>query len=354
MRVQLLSAVLLLSALSAAGQATASSLPPLPKDAREILAAALPLYDFRDPSLRPWHLKAAYQLYDDAGRPGEAGTYEYWWVSPKAYRRSWTRPGASHTDWYTEDGQHSYQDSGEPLSSFEYRLQSALVSPLPELAELDSAKDHLERETTSAGSLRLRCVMAVPQMRLEGHIPTVPLGLFPSWCFDPTSPVLRLGFSWGSVAVEFNDIVRVQGRILARQIDLVEGRRQILSAKVSEISSLAPGDPALRPPADARIAKSDHRVELATGLTAGMLVRKQPLVYPQDAKDARVSGTVVLRAVIGRDGGIHELSVVSTPWPSLAASALWSVSRWQYKPYLLNGEPVEVETTINAIFSIGR
>ena len=83
-----------------------------------------------------------------------------------------------------------------------------------------------------------------------------------------------------------------------------------------------------------------------------MLVKKEIPIYPHDAKDARVSGKVVLNAIIGTDGRIHDLRVVEAPWPSLAASSLFAVSRWQYKPYLLNGEPVEVETTVNVIYSL--
>ena len=89
-------------------------------------------------------------------------------------------------------------------------------------------------------------------------------------------------------------------------------------------------------------------------VTVGTLIEKRLPIYPQDAKDARVSGRVVLKAVIGRDGRVHDLKVVEAPWPSLAASALWAVSHWEYKPYLLNGEPVEVETTVTVIFSLGQ
>jgi protein TonB len=84
-----------------------------------------------------------------------------------------------------------------------------------------------------------------------------------------------------------------------------------------------------------------------------MLLKKQQPVYPQDAKDARASGIVVLEATIGRDGKVHDLRVVQAPWPSLVASAIQAVSQWEYKPYLLNGEPVEVKTNINVIFSLG-
>jgi protein TonB len=84
-----------------------------------------------------------------------------------------------------------------------------------------------------------------------------------------------------------------------------------------------------------------------------MLLKKQVPFYPQEAMDAHISGTVVLQAIIGRDGGVHDLHVISAPAPSLAISALWAVSQWQYKPYMLNGEPTEVQTTVNVIFSMG-
>jgi protein TonB len=97
-----------------------------------------------------------------------------------------------------------------------------------------------------------------------------------------------------------------------------------------------------------------EKVQIAAGIAVGSLLKKEVPVYPQDAKDARVSGKVVLQATIGMDGGVHDLHVVSAPWPSLVASALWAVSHWEYKPYLLNGEPVEVETTVNVIYSLGQ
>jgi protein TonB len=85
-----------------------------------------------------------------------------------------------------------------------------------------------------------------------------------------------------------------------------------------------------------------------------MLLKKQAPIYPQDAKDAHVSGTVVLRGTIGMDGGVHNLHVVSAPWPSLAVAALAAVSQWEYKPFLFSGSPTEVDTTINVIFSLGQ
>jgi len=327
--------------------------PLLPKDSRAVFATAAPHYDFSASSLKPWRLKATYQLYNQAGAPTEKGTYEYWWASPQVYRSSWTRAGATHTDWHTADGKHASQASGSALEYFEFNLQSTLLSPLPSAADLDPTKFRLQREEIKLGDLKLPCIMVVPLMPQHGQIQVVPLGLFPTYCFDPSQPVLRLGYSWGSLTMEFNHVARVQGRYLAREIILYEGNRKILTATVDEATGLNPTDPALTPPVAAIDIKQES-AQISPAVAQGFLFKKETPVYPQDAKDARVEGKVVLGAIIGRDGGIHELRVLSAPWPSLVHSALWAVSHWQYKPYLLNGEPVEVETTINVIYSLGR
>jgi protein TonB len=74
--------------------------------------------------------------------------------------------------------------------------------------------------------------------------------------------------------------------------------------------------------------------------------------YPTIAIAAHVQGTVVLAATISRTGAIENLRIVSGP-PMLAPAAEAAVQTWRYRPYLLNGEPVEVETTVQVIFSLG-
>ena len=75
-------------------------------------------------------------------------------------------------------------------------------------------------------------------------------------------------------------------------------------------------------------------------------------VYPQEARAKKIQGAVVLTAVIGKDGTIENLLVVKTPDPSLAESAIKAVRTWRYRPYLLNGDPVEVETTVNVVYTL--
>ncbi len=91
---------------------------------------------------------------------------------------------------------------------------------------------------------------------------------------------------------------------------------------------------------------------ISSGVAAGMLIQKAPAAYPPVAKSARVSGTVELHATISKNGTIKDLHVVSGP-AMLRQAAVDAVRTWRYKPYRLNNEPTEVETTINVIFTLG-
>lgn len=94
-----------------------------------------------------------------------------------------------------------------------------------------------------------------------------------------------------------------------------------------------------------------QRVRVSQGVSQGLLIHKVQPQYPPLARQARIQGTVVLQALIGKDGSIQNLHVVSGH-PMLTNSALEAVKEWKYKPYYLNGEPVEVETTINVNFTL--
>jgi TonB family protein len=87
------------------------------------------------------------------------------------------------------------------------------------------------------------------------------------------------------------------------------------------------------------------RVRISQGVTRGLLIHRVNPVYPPDARRNHVEGKVLLNAVIGTDGSIKNLQVVSGP-KELIDSAVGAVQQWRYRPYLLQNRPVEVETTI--------
>ena len=75
--------------------------------------------------------------------------------------------------------------------------------------------------------------------------------------------------------------------------------------------------------------------------------------YPQIAKTAHISGTVVLHAIIAKDGTVQEMQFISGP-PLLMRAAMDAVKQWRYRPTLLNGQPVKVDTTISVVFNLGE
>jgi protein TonB len=94
-----------------------------------------------------------------------------------------------------------------------------------------------------------------------------------------------------------------------------------------------------------------QRVRVSQGVSQGLLIHQVKPVYPPLARQARIQGTVVLQALISKDGTIENLHLVSGH-PMLAPAAIEAVKQWRYKPYFLNGEPVEVDTTINVNFTL--
>jgi len=86
-------------------------------------------------------------------------------------------------------------------------------------------------------------------------------------------------------------------------------------------------------------------------VSQGLLMRKVQPTYPPLARQARIQGQVVLQATISKQGAIENLQLVSGH-PMLTQAAIEAVKQWKYKPYFLNGEPVEVETQITVIFSL--
>jgi periplasmic protein TonB len=95
------------------------------------------------------------------------------------------------------------------------------------------------------------------------------------------------------------------------------------------------------------------RVRIGGEVQAPKILEKVPPVYPEKAKAAGIDGTVILHAIISMDGNPLSLRVMNNQIdPDLARAAVEAVSKWRYKPTLLNGEPVEVDTTIKVNFTL--
>jgi protein TonB len=113
---------------------------------------------------------------------------------------------------------------------------------------------------------------------------------------------------------------------------------------ISSVIKIAPAMPKVVAP---------PKVRVSSGVAQGLLIHETKPVYPPLAMQARIQGTVLLQAVVAKDGTVQDLRVVSGH-PLLVKAAMDAVRLWRYKPYRLNDQPVEVDTEIIVNFTLGN
>jgi len=126
-------------------------------------------------------------------------------------------------------------------------------------------------------------------------------------------------------------------------------------AKLGHYSFIPPSPDSAKgePSSSANTDNTAKTVRIGQAVSEGLLLHSVRPVYPPIARNSGVQGTVVLQAVIGKDGRIERLRALSGP-DSLRQAAIDAVQQWRYKPYLLNNEPVEVDTQITVNFQLRR
>ncbi|WP_263350713.1 energy transducer TonB [Acidicapsa acidisoli] len=129
-------------------------------------------------------------------------------------------------------------------------------------------------------------------------------------------------------------------------IDLNRASNGVPDADGPVTSVFHPNPPPAVRPAPPRI------VPVSGGVIEGYILSRSAPLYPAIARTVGVSGTVALAATISKSGTIENLRILSGH-PMLCQAAIDAVQQWRYRPYLLNGQPVEVETTINIVLSLG-
>jgi len=95
-----------------------------------------------------------------------------------------------------------------------------------------------------------------------------------------------------------------------------------------------------------------QKVRISQGVLQGNALSQPKPIYPPIARQARIQGSVILAATISKNGTIENLRLVSGH-PMLVPAAMDAVRQWKYKPYMLNGDPVEVDTQITVNFTMG-
>ncbi len=316
---------------------------PLPKDPAALMQLAWQQNGLHDPGLQPWHARTSWELVDAKGKPEMQGTWEEWWAAEKEYKVAVTIQGHEQTRYVTDRG--TFVVGAPPASPMVNFVSRMLLSPVPNWTLLASVG--LEILTHRAKGQKLTCTAPENEMG-EMHSSTK----LPQYCFSGNLPAIRLVATRGSESV-FNSFVQFQGRYVARDIRIVGASFAEFDIHVDALEPIAPVKTAdFTPPAGALHAPPG-RISVAGDVMDGYFIGGQPPAYPPVARRDDVAGTVVLAATIEKDGSVGNLSVVSGP-PELEEAAIAAVRTWRYLPYVLDGEPVSVETQIKVAFHLGR
>lgn len=321
----------------AAAQTPSVNSTNMPRDPKSLILLAAQSNDLLADGVKPWHAKVTFKFMDDQGNVTDEGSYEEFWAGPGKFKRSFSGKGYTQTDFSAASG---VMRSGqrEDVSRLLIDMRRDLVSPLPNARSLGNGP-FSERDIDSGGT-HLRCIFLTSPAQT------------PTYCIANDEPILRLS-SWPADGIQIlhNRILRFQGLYVPGELAFVRGGKTVLSVHLESIEVLDPViDSEFAPPTDAVFVPL--RINISGGVAVGLIEHKVPPEYPPEAQARGIQGVVVLEAVIGVDGGIKDLRVVSGA-PIFQKSALDAVRKWRYRPYLLNGIPVEVRTTVNVIFSLG-
>ena len=332
--------VLLLSTLPC----VASSAPSTP-DLLNRLNTAAELSTLSDPTLKPWHLKMDFDLLDPKGAVREHGTLEEWWAAPDRFRIAVTSP--SYTAVETRDGDKAFRTRGQSRRpDLEDLLVSQISAPLQKTSELKSLTAFYEKKTL--GTVDLDCIMPSPpdDPRMRTY-----LGQYTTYCFDPGQSDLRLLIRYRDQLIVRNRLARFQNRSVSPDLSVLDAGHVVLISHIALLSTYTPDVHDFEPTPEQQAILVTPRV--GSAVVAGMLLTKANPTYPRMALAHKVSGVVILHATIGKDGHIKDLSAIRSPDQLLTESAVDAVRRWTYRPYLVDGQPTEVETTITVNFNIG-
>lgn len=314
--------------------------PVLSSDPATLVHAAQKVNGLASQGLPARHIRVSYQIVDSTHSP-DSGTYEEWWITDHKYKRTYTSSLFSQTDFGTEQGLFRMGDQNWP-GPLELTVQTALMDPIPGTLNFQGMR--LENKRRSIDKANFQCVT------LTGDWIFLVAN---AYCFDSDKPILRyIATSGDRSSIWYNGIVSFGGHFIARDITVTRSGKPQIILHVELLEGLASvNDSEFTPPADA-VHIPSAAVSLPRDTAQAFLLRQVPPHYPPTAKTAHIQGIVVLQVTIGRDGRVTAAHATSGPGV-LKQEAADAVLKWEYRPFLICGEPVEVETEVPITFTLG-
>ena len=293
----------------------------------------------------PFHIKMTFQLFDLLGKLADTGTVEEWWASASTRRIVISSP--------LLDGNGTSVKNESAASSIRARylvneLIGVAVHPVPQHKSVPG--EALAVRAQQFGKVPLDCASVTTK-----HDSRAPSNL-PTLCIQPKTDEVRLLMrSNGRDVVERNTIGKFHDTYVALDVQTELLGHSAISGKVTLLQSFDPAKLAdlLKPEtATAASPEAGKSAHMSGGVAAGSRMSFVQPLYPQMAKADHRSGAVFLHAIISKDGSIGSLVPIAVSDGVFTDAAVDAVRQWKYSPYLLNGEPTEVDTTITVNFEI--
>lgn len=290
----------------------------------------------------PFHLAMTFQLFDMDGKPTETGSFEEWWAAPGSSRVV-VRAAGLKEDGSAPDG------AALALRRDAYLVHALMEAAVHPVVVSQKAGETLKVETQKFGKTSLSCLTITPT-----STPGV-TGRPEALCTDPQMEDVRAALGTdGNQALLRNSVGKFHETYVALGLQFSLLGRSAITGKVATLQSFDPktSEVKLPPPANTDVASSGGVGQIRAGVMAGKRLSFVQPEYPGIAKLEHLSGTVVLGAVIGKDGTVQALTPIASTDGMFTEAAMKAVKQWKYSPYLLNGTSTEVDTTITVNFAL--
>ncbi len=305
---------------NAAATTAAPAVPAMPKDAKDILKLAAQVNGLGAPGMKPWHLKAAYEVYDVDGKPKYQGTYEEWWAAPGKYKVSFSDPGFHQVEYANGGKLMITGDRTFPL--IEGAVEQEITYPMPPAVVLENGE--YESQNVTIGAAKLACIQQMfPRMNVNPYglglfsynardssshyhtfqsslgytIPLVNLRV----CVEKSAPIVRAVVYAGAMLVTFNQVTLVNGHYAAKEFWIKNGDLPLLHVILEDL--------------DGRGHMDDTLFEAPASATPAQLIRVSSAFpgshYPPHADKTKVHGTVVIEGTLTKKGELRDPHVVS-------------------------------------------
>lgn len=304
-------------------------------------ASELALLDASD--LKPWHCQVDVSTYDKDGKNPAAGEIEMWFSGTNML--SQFSIGSDKLTMLRVGGK--LYTTGD-LRKFGPALliQMQLVHPIPDEAFQSAVTERLTKEKT--GGVTVDWI--APTMVQERSNLIVSGRPF-SFAFESGVPRLVITYAPGDLKVIRAQLGVFQNHEVATTLRTYRETIMLSESKITKLESFHPTDSAFDVLPD--MQQLNAPIELEPTTLPGLLLGSRAPVYPQAEKDRRATAKLVFNAVIGKDGHVVSLEPVGNFERDFVDSSREAIRYWLYRPFLINGIPVEVKTQINMNFSMG-